>query len=115
MDNPNLGRKLFFATAGGLAGFFVILLAVGIVLVAAFQAGGLIFGGGIHSWQDHLFIAILVPTLISLGAAMPAWGLGAKWWHGLLTGIIAMIVFIYIESDGGKQVNYAPFSQRETL
>lgn len=115
MNNPNLRRKLFFAAAGGLVGFFVILLAVGIVLVAAFQAGGLIFGGGIHSWQDHLFIAILVPTLISLGAAMPAWGLGAKWWHGLLAGIIAMIVFIYIESNGGKQVNYSVFSQREKL
>jgi hypothetical protein len=115
MNSSNLLRQLFLAAAGGLVGFFVILLAVGIVIVAAFLAGGFSIGGGIHSWQDNLFITILVPTLISLGAAIPAWGLGAKWWHGLLAGIIAMIVFIYIESNGGKQVNYAVFSQRETL
>ena len=115
MDNTNnLPKKLFFAAAGGLVGFFVVLLAVGIVILVAFQSGALSFGGTL-SWQENLFIDILMPTLISLGAAIPAWGLGAKWWHGLLAGMIAMIVFIYIESDGGKQVNYAPFSQRETL
>jgi hypothetical protein len=114
MDNPSLRQKLFFAAAGGLVGFFIILLAVGIVILVAFQSGALSFGGTL-SRQENLFIDILVPTLISLGAAIPAWGLGAKWWHGLLAGMIAMTVFIYIESDGGKQVNYAPFSQRETL
>src|SRR6266487_4769611 len=115
MNDINVQKKLFFAAAGGLVGFFVMLLAVGIVFVAALLAGGFSFGGGIHSWQDNLFIAILVPTLISLGAAIPAWRLGAKWWHGLLAGIIAMIAFIYIESNGGKQVNYSFFSEHETL
>lgn len=115
MDSThNLPKKLFFAAAGGLVGFFVVLLAVGIVILVAFQSGALSFGGTL-SWQENLFIDILMPTLISLGAAILAWGLGAKWWHGLLAGMIAMIIFIYIESDGGKQVNYAPFSQRETL
>jgi hypothetical protein len=46
---------------------------------------------------------------------MPAWVLGAKWWHGLLAGIVAALVFIYIQLNGGKQFNYGLFSQRETF
>jgi hypothetical protein len=115
VDNINkLPNKFFFAPAGGLVGFFVVLFAEGIVILIAFKSGALSFGGTL-SWQANLLIDILAPMLISLGAAIPAWGLGAKWWHGLLAGMIAMIVFIYIESDGGKQVDYGVFSPRETL
>ncbi len=105
----------YIAAAGGLAGFFVVFLATAIVFVAALFAGGFVFGGGIHSWSDSLIVSIFVPVLISIGAAIPPWILGDKFWRGLFAGVIAMIVFIYIELNGGHQVNYGIFSQRETL
>jgi hypothetical protein len=115
MNKPNPQNRLIIVFYCGLAGLFVVILAIVIVFVAAFSAGGLSFGGGIHSWSDNLVVSVFVPVLISLGAAIPAWGLGAKWWHGLLAGTVAMMVFIGIESNGGQQVNYGLFSQRETL
>ena len=115
MNNPSSRRELFFVAAGGLAGFFIILLAIVIVFVVALFAGGFVFGGSIDSWRDSLIISIFVPILISFGAGIPTWILGTKFWRGLLAGIAAMIVFVYIELNGGKQGNYGIFSQRETF
>ena len=78
MNKPNPQNRLIIAFAGGLVGFFVLFLAIVIVFVVALSAGGLSFGGGIHSWSDSLVISIFVPVLISLGAAIPAWALGAN-------------------------------------
>ena len=116
MNNKlNPRRKLFFAAAGGLAGYFVTVLAIFTVIVVALMSGAFVFGGGISSRSEKLLISVLVPTLISLGAGIPAWTLGAKFWRGLLAGIVAMGVFIFIESNGGQQVDYGLFNQRETL
>jgi hypothetical protein len=115
MNNLHSRRELFVPSLGGLIGFFLVIGATITVLVVGFMRGASVFGGGLQSWKDSFVTAIFVPALISLGAAMPAWVLGAKWWHGLLAGIVAALVFIYIELNGGKQFNYGLFSQRETF
>jgi hypothetical protein len=115
MNNVNFKMKLVSAARGGIAGFFLVLLGNIAVLVVGIMEGAVVFGGGLHSWKDNLVTAIFVPVLISLGAALPGWVLGNKWWRGLLAGIIAMAAFIYIELNGGKQFNYGIFSQRETI
>lgn len=73
MNNMNLQKKLLSATKGGIAGFFLVLLANITILVVGFMEGASVFGGGLHSWKDNLVTAIFVPILISLGAAIPGW------------------------------------------
>jgi hypothetical protein len=115
MNNFRSRRALVVAAVGGLIGFFLVMGAIITVLVVGFMRGAHVFGGGIQSLKDTLITAIFVPALVSLGAAIPAWVLGVKWWHGLLAGVIAMLVFGYIELNGGKQFTYGMFSPRETF
>ena len=115
MNNFHLQKRLLIAAAGGLAGFFLTLLAVITVIVVALMSGTFVFGGGTPSPGGKFVVNVLVPLLICIGAAIPAWKVGTKWWYGLLAGIVAMIVFVFIELNGGGQVNYGIFSQRETI
>src|SRR5215211_6219494 len=115
MNNFNLQKRLLIAATGGLAGFFLTLFAVIAVIVVALMSGAFVFGGGTPSPSGKFVIHVLVPLLISFGAAIPAWNLGTKWWYGLLAGTVAMVVFVYIELNEEGQVNYGIFSQRETI
>lgn len=111
MPDPEQWRRLLFAATGGLAGFFILLLARGIALGVALQAIS-IFGSAALSGRETLILLGLVPALLILGAGITAWALGASLWRGLLTGVIALGVFALLEVG---QANYSPFNERETL
>jgi len=115
MNNFSLQKRLLIAATGGLAGFFLTLLATIAVIVVALMSGTFVFGGGMPSPGGKFVINILVPILISFGSAIPAWNLGTKWWYGFLAGTVAMVVFVSIELNEEGQVNYGIFSQRETI
>jgi hypothetical protein len=116
MNNLNSRRELFVAAGGGLVGFFVILLAIFTVFVVALtSSGAFVFGGGIYKDRQLFIVYRLVPLIIVLGSSIPPWVLGASWWRGLLAGIAAMGIFIFIETNGGQPVDYGLYSQRETL
>jgi len=110
MNNSNPRKKLFLAAAGGLAGFFVLLLA-GLAFLRVLLSH--IFGGALSLWEN-LTIYGLVPTAIAFGAGIPAWVLGANLWRCSLAGISAMLVFVFINVSGAS-INYAPFSEYETV
>lgn len=76
--------------------------------------GGFGFGAGLLSPSESFIISVIVSVLISLGAGIPAWALGANRRRGLLAGLVAMSVFIYISSKG-QDINYAPFIEYDTL
>ena len=76
--------------------------------------GGFGFGLGLLSPNESFIISVIVSVLISLGAGIPAWALGANRRRGLLAGLAAMSVFTYI-SGKGHDINYAPFGEYDTL
>ncbi|HEX9839522.1 MAG TPA: hypothetical protein VGA72_09255 [Anaerolineales bacterium] len=106
--------KLFLAAAGGLAGFFILITAGITYFILAVSMGGFGFGAGLLSPSESFIISVIVSVLISLGAGIPAWALGANRRRGLLAGLVAMSVFIYISSKG-QDINYAPFIEYDTL
>ena len=109
MNKMKPRRKLFFAAAGGLAGFFVLILAELAFLTVLMSH---LFGSSLLLWENLLILG-LVPTAIAFGASLPAWVLGANLQRCVLAGISAMLVFVFIEIGGGQ--NYGPFSDYETL
>jgi len=109
-DNINLPRKLLVAAAGGLAGFFVLLVAWLIFLRVLISH---IFGSSL-SLLDGLIILCLIPTIIVWGASIPARVLGTSSRRSLLAGIVAMLAFILIDISGAS-INYAPFFEYETV
>ena len=113
MANRNPRRILFVAAAGGLAGFFVILLARTIAILVAVASTNLIFGGSNFSPGASLILFGFVPIFVIIGAGIPAWVLGATLGRGLLGGMIAMGVIVFIRVFGDP--NYSPFNDRETL
>ena len=64
--------------------------------------------------SESFAISVIVSVLISLGAGIPAWALGANRRRGLLAGLVAMAVFNYI-SGKGHDFNYAPFDEYDML
>src|SRR5215207_4885531 len=105
----NLKRELLHAAAGGLAGYFVFLLAGSIVIGVAVSH---LFGGSLSIWENIVIFG-LVPLLLIFGSSIPAWILGVAFWRGLLTGVIAMVAVVLILIFGNP--NYSPFNDRETL
>ena len=106
--------KLFLAAAGGLAGFFILIIAGITYFVLAVWMGGFGFGLGLLSPTESFIVSVVASVLISLGAGIPAWALGANRRRGLLAGLAAMSVFTYI-SGKGHDINYAPFMEYDTL
>lgn len=76
--------------------------------------GGFGFGLGLLSPGESFIVSIVASVLISLGAGIPAWALGANRRRGFLAGLAAMAVFNYI-SGKGHDINYAPFNEYDTL
>lgn len=111
MTNLSWRRRLFLATLGGLAGLFIVYLAMTIALGAAVQAMSIFSPGTFSIWGTLMFFG-LAPTLIIFGAAITAWALGARLWRGLLAGVVALGTFAFLELG---QTNYSPFNIRETL
>jgi len=110
MANLSWGRRLFLTTLGGLAGLFIVYLALAIALGAAVQAMSIFSPGSFSSWGTLIFFG-LAPALIIFGAAITAWTLGARLWRGLLAGVVALGAFAFLEVG---QANYSPFNVRET-
>jgi len=107
-------HKLLFAIAGGLAGFLVLIVAGITYFILAVRMGGFGFGLGLLLPSESFIISVIVSVLISLGAGIPAWALGANRRRGLLAGLVAMAVFNYI-SGKGHDINYAPFGEYDVL
>jgi len=102
-------KKLFIVAISGIVGFLLFTLARFIfmrVVISHF------FGSALSSWEK-LIIFVFVPIMIILGASIPAWALGASWWHRILAGTIAMGVTVLVLIFGDS--NYSPFNDRETL
>ncbi|PWH13804.1 MAG: hypothetical protein DDG60_09600 [Anaerolineae bacterium] len=111
MANLSWGRRLFLTTLGGLAGLFIVYLAMAIALGAAVQAMSIFSPGSFSSWGTLIFFG-LAPALIIFGAAITAWALGARLWRGLLAGVVTLGAFAFFEVG---QANYSPLNVRETL
>ena len=114
MNKLNPRKRLFLAAAGGLAGFLVLIVAGITYLILAVRMGGFGFGLGLLSPSESFIISVIVSVLISLGAGIPAWALGANRRQGLLAGLVAMAVFNYI-SGKGHDINYGPFNEYDML
>ena len=72
------------------------------------------FFGSSLSPSENLVILGFVPMMIAFGASIPAWALGANLWRGMLSGVAAMAIFVFVDVSAG-QINYAPFSEYETM
>lgn len=109
-NNINPLTKLLFAAGGGLAGFFVLLVAW-----LAFWRIVIdhLFGSSL-SLLEILVILCLIPAVIAFGASIPARVLCGNSRRSLLAGIVAMLVFILVDVRGAS-INYAPFVEYETV
>ena len=115
MNHIQLRKQLLIAAAGGLAGFCILILAWFIFFVIALSAADFLFGGGSPSAGESLIMSGLVPIIIALSAATPAWILRAKFWLGLLAGIMGMSFFIlFDEILRPPLVSYGAFDLYET-
>jgi hypothetical protein len=110
MPELNPQRRLLIVIAGGLAGFFTLLLAWLIFMRVVVSH----FFGGSLSPLENLVILGFVPMMIVFGASIPAWAIGANLWRGMLAGVVAMALFVFIDISGA-QINYAPFIEYETI
>jgi hypothetical protein len=106
----NSQRRLLIVIAGSLAGFFTLVLAWLIFMRVVVSH----FFGGSSSPFENLVILGFVPMMIAFGASIPAWALGANLWRGMLSGFVAMALFVLIDISGA-QINYAPFIENETI
>lgn len=114
MTNFKPKRRLSLASAGGLAGFLVLIVAGITYIILAWRMGGFGFGLGLLLPSESFIISVIVSVLISLGAGIPACALGANRRRGLLAGLVAMAVFNYI-SGKGHDIDYAPFGEYDML
>ena len=110
MVKLNRRREFFVAILSGVTGFGVLLLSWLIFMRIVL---GHFFGGAMSLWEN-LVILCVVPLLIAIGAAIPAWTLGATIQHSLISGIISMTVFVLVDVTGAR-TNYAPFVEYETV
>lgn len=115
MNNTSLRKRLLFAAAGGLVGFFVLLIANAIVLMVALSHVSIVCCSGpyIFSLWENLIVFGFVPILIIFGISIPARLLNGTWWYGLLAGMISVGVIVIIQIFSNS--NYSPFNNRETL
>ena len=107
-------RKFLLVAASGFAGFFVLLLAMALVLSVAIRHMDIYdIGGSSFSIWDNIIVFGVAPIIITVGAGIPAWAVGMNLWRGFLAGGAATIAFILVHVSG--ESNWAPFIWYETF